>query len=563
MSIRAYLVTRLDEAFLSTPNESPIWYDNIIVMIAMRHKHFTHILKQIRGDIVLHSDTKTLDIIKFVQQNHGLSIKPTLARSIRQHLLGNSTMSQQAEYGLIPAYLRQVNEHDPGAITNLVVADEYFKSVFIMFSACINLYANGRKFIALDGTHCVSAFKHTLLLAATFDSNDKLIILAWGLVISESTESWNWFLSHLRRGLPTANSYDSVFISDRDKGLLRAVQEQFPLAHQAYCVYHLSKNVQQHASTKAAAVRSIFWAAARAQMEGDYLRAMELMRTTSASAHAYILEIPGGPSRWATYAFPGRRFGHITSNLAECANAALKTRRRLPALHLLHSIYQYIAQHFAKRTEQAASWGVLVPAAERRFTEACLVGRSYSVVQVGDRRALVTQPGGKQRGVHLPYASRAGRCECREYQLQMIPCRHACAAAVHYQTDCSALVHPMYTTASYRKGYDYALPLLTLNDLEQSNVRAPLETRDGPGRPKVERGKPGEGAKRTASVETCVECGSGEHVVANCNQESSRLLDSIQLDFNVRISCAPDPLVGNEHTRPAIVFSRPLILPSM
>ncbi|CAD7061435.1 hypothetical protein CF336_g8863 [Tilletia laevis] len=59
---------------------------------------------------------------------------------------------------------------------------------------------------------------------------------------------------------------------------------------------------------------------------------------------------------WASYAFPGRRFDHVTSNLSEIANSALRRHRELPPLQSMASMYDYEMMHFHKRALAALKW---------------------------------------------------------------------------------------------------------------------------------------------------------------------------------------------------------------
>ena len=81
-----------------------------------------------------------------------------------------------------------------------------------------------------------------LLLAIAIDAGGHTLILAWGVVETESESTWGWFLSHLISAIPRARGQlhtpqagqihtspgtalvgDTTMLSDRDKGLLSAI----------------------------------------------------------------------------------------------------------------------------------------------------------------------------------------------------------------------------------------------------------------------------------------------------------------------------------------------------
>ena len=48
-------------------------------------------------------------------------------------------------------------------------------------------------------------------------ANEHDVILSWGFALSESTETWTWFLAHLKDAFPSADRAGNIIISDRQK----------------------------------------------------------------------------------------------------------------------------------------------------------------------------------------------------------------------------------------------------------------------------------------------------------------------------------------------------------
>jgi transposase-like protein len=59
------------------------------------------------------------------------------------------------------------------------------------------------------------------------------------MVEVECPSSWEWFLITLREDLNITNTSPWTIISDKQKGLINAVQKVFPDAEHRFCVRHM------------------------------------------------------------------------------------------------------------------------------------------------------------------------------------------------------------------------------------------------------------------------------------------------------------------------------------
>jgi transposase-like protein len=94
-----------------------------------------------------------------------------------------------------------------------------------------------RKIVAMDGTFTKNAVQQCILIAVTIDADNHAIRLAWGIVESESEESWRMFLSNIKTAIPEINEPDITIMSDRGKGL-KAADDELGQANRAYCTQH-------------------------------------------------------------------------------------------------------------------------------------------------------------------------------------------------------------------------------------------------------------------------------------------------------------------------------------
>jgi transposase-like protein len=196
------------------------------------------------------------------------------------------------------------------------------------------------------------------LLAATgVDARGQLFPLAFAVVSAENDNNWDWFLKHLHsiidENLPTSiTTIDEVtFLSDRQKGLLESVGTWFPCSPHAYCLRHLVDNFKKQYKHKD--LTALLWQAARATTEEDFHTACNAMRAINSTCVDWLFKA-AHPMHWATVYFPGCRYGHLTSNIAESLNSWLLQARDLPIERMCEAIRVKLMGWYAERREFAA-----------------------------------------------------------------------------------------------------------------------------------------------------------------------------------------------------------------
>ncbi|CAD6978236.1 unnamed protein product [Tilletia controversa] len=231
-------------------------------------------------------------------------------------------------------------EKDPGAVTEHVTVDGTFTRAFLSPGPARRAWTACKPFMAVDGTFSKNKFNMVLLLAASMDADSNLVILAWALVTTESTDTWEWFLGKLLITFPSLAQSSSTIISDREKGLLAAVRAVLPNTTEEYCCWHLAENVKKGYGAEA---RKLFWPLVYASPKAKFDTCMTALRQCKPGAADYLADTAVPHKHWASYAFLGRRFDHVTSNLSEIANSALRQHRELPPLQMmagLRSLYK-------------------------------------------------------------------------------------------------------------------------------------------------------------------------------------------------------------------------------
>ncbi|XP_024008041.1 uncharacterized protein LOC112084023 [Eutrema salsugineum] len=174
----------------------------------------------------------------------------------------------------------------------------------------------------------------------------------------------------------------------------------------------------------------------------------------------------------------------MTTNIAESLNKVLKECREFPLISILEAIRMSLISWFVRR--KAAS------AAEQHSInhKVCdVMDENYhdstelKVVVVGEDEYEVYNRQGERFEVNLVLKT----CSCREFQMLLIPCRHAMAASSLSKIELDKLVGEVYTTRYRRSLYEGAFhPVPTPVNSGGTELLPPLMRRP-PGRPRKTR----------------------------------------------------------------------------
>ncbi|MEL6629367.1 MAG: hypothetical protein AAFQ92_27920, partial [Bacteroidota bacterium] len=122
--------------------------------------------------------------------------------------------------------------------------------------------------ISLDACHTKDGCSSMIYAFTCLTGAGKIYTLAFGMAEgNECTDDWTWMMTHFKTAMPaldeptlqqseipTAIDFrenpapvlkyrDVVFISDRDKGLLKSLRDIFPNHLSTYCLMHIQRNV--------------------------------------------------------------------------------------------------------------------------------------------------------------------------------------------------------------------------------------------------------------------------------------------------------------------------------
>ncbi|RYR29219.1 hypothetical protein Ahy_B01g053566 isoform E [Arachis hypogaea] len=393
----------------------------------------------------------------------------------------------EESYNIIPRWIIEVQMYMPGSIAVLRTSpvrsgnavDEsrvFFHRLFWTFPPCVEAFKHCKPLISIDGTHLYGKYGGTLLMAIAQDGNSNILPVAFGLVEGENTESWKFFLTHLRQHVTPQPGI--LVISDRHNAIKAALVAEDggwlpPAAYRAYCARHIAANFALNFKSKDA--RKILVNAAYAKSEQEHQYYMEILRSEDPAMVEWCSRI--GLGLWTQYRDGGRRYGHMTTNISECINAVLKGTRNLPVGSLVKSTYGRLAELFVRKGKEAE----MQLGARQEFSQMLMraieknkqASRNMRVelYDRGNTEFVVDEiapTGGRIALTACRVSLSARTCDCGYFQALHYPCRHVLAACSYCRLDWRTYVDDVYRLTTifnvYKMGFsppmaDDLLPL--------------------------------------------------------------------------------------------------------
>lgn len=488
---------------------------------------------------------RPVDIVKDVKRDLGVKITYSKAYRAKEEASAKINGTHESSYSLLPKYCKGIEDNNPGSLARLETTTEFkFKRIFICYSASAKGFAYCRPLLGLDGTHLKSKYQGILLAATAVDATGSLFPLSYPIVDAENDDNWNWFLELLRsvinQNVPEFLKPGILTIlSDRQKGLIEGVEHHFPSSPHGYCLRHLEDNF--HKVFKNVELKSLLWQAARATTETEFNEATANMDGIDSRASRW-LRSHAPADHWAELYFAGRRYGHLTSNIAESLNSWLLVAREMPILPLLETVRHQLMNWFANRRENEKETKGLLVSKVASGIEASLLDRArrYRFIRTSDGKYEVKSKETLQEYI-VDLTVRT--CRCRDWKAQGYPCGHALAVILGRKENPQTYADDCFTLEAYKNTYkgiinhpcddDFGRPLSppTFEDGESRNGSEsesekeeegeilPPNTRRPTGRPKKRRLRTNlenQADKRRAI--TCSRCHAPGHSRRTCRE---------------------------------------------
>lgn len=444
------------------------------------------------------ANLKPADGIQIIRAEHGHQIEYFSAWRGLKQLKNEKVGDERMSYGLIRPFLLWHQQFNSNTHINVSVANECFQSCFLCPGICSNAFEYCLPILSLDACHSVAS-DCVFLLASSLSGADKMVPIAIGIAPAENEKYWREFILNLKQALKLDIPRDIVVFSDREKGLLNAVEELLPECSHAFCVFHIEKNVKVKFKTDSS---KVLWKLSKCFSKELFAEILLSIRDASVELYQYLEKIP--PEKWARSHFPKARYGHVTSNLAESANSWLQSVRSKIIFYALIEYVQLVSEHFvSKRSDIVKCSWVVPPKILRTIQDNLEAGRFLRVVKCTGNSKYQVQDKLNCSTLRIVDLDKK-YCTCVKASEYGFPCVHVCAICISYNLDpvdyCVAL-RKIDTIANIYAGN---IEMCDVSLLENDFLKPPTVLKRR-GRPRIKRIRPN--AEKNPGSIVCSNCG--------------------------------------------------------
>ncbi|CAL9010838.1 unnamed protein product [Prunus brigantina] len=320
------------------------------------------------------------------------------AKNLSKVIIEGSYVEQYARLWDYAEELKKANKGSTVILKNKMKGNKpVFERIYVCLEACKRGFLAGcRPLIGIDGCHLKGPYTGQVLTAVGVDGNNGLYPVAYAVVEVESKSSWIWFLQLLIEDLQIENGKAWVFMSDKQKGLIPAIETLLPTAEDRMCVRHLYSNFRtEHGGL---ALKNILWAAARATTIPWYEAEMDKMKEQDEEAWKWLKKRPA--KNWSRSHFESHsKCDLLLNNLCESFNSCILDSRDKSILTCLERIRVYIMLRMANRRIAGTVWRHPVGPRIVKIIEKNKLGASQCIPRLaGDSKYQVSHMGFPNQG---------------------------------------------------------------------------------------------------------------------------------------------------------------------
>ncbi|KAF1893844.1 hypothetical protein Lal_00002382 [Lupinus albus] len=403
-------------------------------------------------------------LVKEIVTRFGYTVTYRKAWTAKQIAMSQIYGDWEGSYKELPRWFNTVQCYAPGTIVRYASSRHdqsgslILDRVFWAFKPCIEGFGFCKPILQVDGTFLTGKYNGTLLIASSQDGNRRIFPVAFAIVEGETKEAWEWFFYNVRTYVtPQPNI---CIISYRGTGLLGALRTelcQWCNAYSVYCIRHVASNFNKE--FKDGDLKEKVIQMGYELMRPRFERMLDDLRQKNPRAAAWLDNIP--KEKWTQSYDEGRRYGHMTTNLAECVNGVLKGSRALPITSLVQATYHRLNSWFLHHRNEATS---MIMAGhiyceeltkvlnENNRKATCQTIRTFS----RESGVFVVEVPGREGSRHSKvYTVRLNQywCECGEFQSLRLPCSHVIATCSSMNLDYRQLISPIYRLDNLLKAY--------------------------------------------------------------------------------------------------------------
>ncbi|XP_047179213.1 uncharacterized protein LOC124846045 [Vigna umbellata] len=433
----------------------------------------THIATIISNSILTNPSILVKSLIADIKGRFGYSVSYRKAWIAKQKALAMEFGDWEDSYNHMPRWLHAVKEANPGTIFQCTGSpvnidgdtdDNCYimERVFWSFGPCIEGFKYCKPILQVDGTFLTGKYHGTLLTAIGQDGNRNIFPLAFVIVEGETKEALIWFFQLLREHI--CHQQNICIITDRGKGILSALRSdevgwEHDGLNSVYCIRHLASNF--NTKFKNHDLKKQFINLAYEVKQPTVTAKLAALRNQYPQQVQWIDKIP--LQKWSQAFDGGRRYGHMTTNLAECTNSILKGARSLPICALIRTTFERTQSWFVERGLKANSMiqaGHQYPEQiadiirkNQQQSAYCHVHRYNLENSEFDVQEISTPH--HYRPVPLSYKVSLNEwwCDCGHFQATRLPCHHVIAVCAFSHIPLTQVIDPVYSLHNIFKAY--------------------------------------------------------------------------------------------------------------
>ncbi|XP_025651750.1 uncharacterized protein [Arachis hypogaea] len=394
---------------------------------------------------------KVKSVIAEVQSKFNYTVSYRKAWLAKQKSVEKIFGSWEASYEALPICFEAMCHKEPSEIVHFETMPAYqgddlvtdirvLHRVFWSYYPCIRAFRHCKSVVQVDETHLYGKYKGCLLVAVSHDGNNNIVPIVFAIVEGETTDAWHFFLSNLRQHVVTRDGVE--LISDRHESINAVVARSNgvwspPRAFHMFCIRHIESNFLR-------------------KFKAPYLQKL-VVNIGNLVGEAYTTWLNRIPREQYTLAFDGGyQWGHMTTNLVECINSVLKGARNLPITALVKAIFYRLNKLFTRKRAEAEAritTGHVFSELVTSKLHANQLASGKIQVNCFDRQNEVFEVREMPCGVEYAVDLRRQRCDCGEFHVDQISCRHVFACCANQRLDWHVYVHEVYKMDQVRQVY--------------------------------------------------------------------------------------------------------------
>ncbi|QHN92510.1 uncharacterized protein DS421_17g584370 [Arachis hypogaea] len=382
--------------------------------------------------------------------------------------------------------------------------------VFRSYCPYIRAFRHCKPIVQVDRTHLYGKYKGCLLVAVSQDGNNNIVPIAFAIVEGETSDAWHFFLSNLRQHVVTRDG--EGLISDRHESINSAIARSNgawspPRAFHMFCIRHIELNFLR-------------------KFKAPYLQKLIVNIGYSRTVCEYEI-------RYQRLCERGEAYSNWLDRIPREQYALAFDARNLPVTALVKATFYRLNELFTrKRAEAEARINAGHVFSEIVTTKLHANQRTSGNIQVScfDRQNEVFEVREMPSGVEYAVNLRRRVCDCGEFQVDRISCRHVFAYCANQRLDWQMYVHEVYKMDQIQRVYRARFrplgnpttwPVYT----GPRFVGNPFLRRVAKGRPKMTRFLNEMDTRMLRAPRRCKQCGAEGHSRSRCRQRGGASAD--------------------------------------